>query len=120
MKWNWQQADWPGFTYEPDALVAAENRFLRQSGEFLGTLRHVAEGDRDLLKIELLRDEALKTSEIEGEILDRASVQASLLHQFGLGAPDARADAAEGGIAEMTAELYRSFGNPLSDKALFD
>lgn len=102
MKWNWQQPDWPGFAYAADSLAERERRFLLQAGEFLGAVRHVGEGDRDLLKIELLRDEALKTSEIEGEILDRASVQASLLHQFGLGAPSARVGVGERGIAEMT------------------
>ncbi|MFO1083059.1 MAG: DUF4172 domain-containing protein [Reyranellaceae bacterium] len=36
------------------------------------------------MKIELLRDEAPKTSEIEGEVLDRACVQASLLQRPGV------------------------------------
>jgi Domain of unknown function (DUF4172) len=40
--------------------------------------KHVGAGDRDTLKIELISDEALKTSEIEGEILNRDSVQSSL------------------------------------------
>lgn len=120
MKWNWQRPDGPDFAYDASALAEREGRFLLQSGEFLGAVRHIGEDDRDLLKIELLRDEALKTSEIEGEILDRASVQASLLQQFGLGAPSARIEAAERGIAGMTVELYRSFAAPLSEKALCD
>lgn len=119
MKWNWQQPDWPDFAYDAGSLAGWERRFLLQSGEFLGAVRHVGEGDRDLLKIELLRDEALKTSEIEGEMLDRASVQASLLDQFGSGEPSARVEAAERGIAEMTVELYRNFAAPLSEKKLF-
>lgn len=119
MKWNWQQPDWPRFAYDVGFLAERERRFLLRAGEFLGAVRHIGEGDRDLLKIDLLRDEALKTSEIEGEILDRASVQASLLHQFGLAAPSARAAAAERGIAELTVDLYRSFAAPLSEKALF-
>jgi Fic family protein len=97
MKRNWQQPDWPVFAYDAGSLVEHERRFLLQSGEFLGAVRHVREGDRDLLKIELLRDEALKTSAIEGEILDRESVQSSLLHQFAWGPPSARVPAAERG-----------------------
>jgi Fic family protein len=119
MKWNWQQPDWPDFTYDVDALAKAESRFLLRSGEFLGAVRHIGEADRDLLKIELLRDEALKTSEIEGEILDRASVQSSLLHQFGLGVANTRVKAAERGIAEMMVELYRTFAAPLDEGSLF-
>jgi Fic family protein len=119
MTWNWQQPDWPRFTYRPAALAAAEERFLRQSGEFLGAVRHLSAGDRDLLKVELLRDEALKTSEIEGEILDRASVQSSLLREFGLAAPRMRVPAPERGIAEMMVDLYRTFAAPLTEQVLF-
>ena len=84
MAWNWQRKDWPGFDYDVAVLAPLERRFLLRSGEFIGAARHIDAAGKDALKIELLRDEALKTSEIEGEILDRASVQASLLQQFGL------------------------------------
>jgi Fic family protein len=120
MKWNWQRPDWPAFTYESGSLAVAENRFLRGAGEFLGALRHVSESDRDLFKVELLRDEALKTSAIEGEILDRASVQSSLLREFGLPAPATRVRAAERGIAEMMVDLFRAFAAPLTEKMMFD
>ena len=85
MSWNWQQPDWPHFKYDAAALEPFEHRFLRRSGEFIGAFKHISTGDRDVLKIELISDEALKTSEIEGEILNRASVQASLRRQFGIG-----------------------------------
>ena len=42
--------------------------------------------DQETLRIELIGEEAVKTSEIEGEILDRDSVQSSLRQQLGLGA----------------------------------
>jgi Fic family protein len=119
MKWNWQQPDWLDFAYSPVALADAESLFLRRSGEFLGAVRHISEADRDSLKIELLSDEALKTSEIEGELLNRASVQSSLLHQFGLAAPAVRVKAAERGIAEMMVDLYRTYDAPLVEQAIF-
>lgn len=119
MKWNWQHSDWPAFDYDAVALAPLERRFLLRSGEFIGTVRHIDPSGKDTLKIELLRDEALKTSEIEGEILDRASVQVSLLQQFGLGPGRPRVPAAERGIAEMMVDLYRSFADPLTDAALF-
>jgi Fic family protein len=78
MAWNWQQPDWPQFTYDSAALQPLEHRFLLRSGEFIGAFEHIGPDDRDGLKIELISTEALKTSEIEGEILDRDSVQASL------------------------------------------
>lgn len=119
MKWNWQQTDWPHFRYDSAALAALEARFLLHSGQFMGAYRHIDAPDKDALKIELISDEALKTSEIEGEILDRGSVQSSLLHQFGLGPRAPRIPAAERGIAEMMVDLYRSFADPLTGEVMF-
>jgi Fic family protein len=85
----------------------------------VGAFKHVGQDDRDTLTIELISDEALKTSEIEGEILRRDSVQCSLRQQFGLDADDANINEAEHGIAEMMADLYGGFADPLTHKTLF-
>lgn len=119
MTWNWQGTDWPDFTYDASALEPLGKQFLLNSGEFIGAFRHVSAGDRDLLKIELICEEALKTSEIEGEILNRDSLQSSLRNQFGLDADTRRVLPAERGIAEMMVDLYRSFAAPLAHETLF-
>jgi Fic family protein len=119
MAWNWQQPDWPQFTYVAAALEPLERRFLLRSGEFIGAFKHVSPGDRDVLKIELIGDEALKTSEIEGELLDRDSVQASLRQQFGFGNDQQHVPPAERGIAEMLANLYSGFAEPLTHETMF-
>jgi hypothetical protein len=64
--------------------------------------------------------EALTTSEIEGEILDRASVQSSIQRQLGLAADNRRAPPAERGVSEMMVDLYKTFAAPLSDDTLFE
>jgi hypothetical protein len=40
MTWNWEQPDWPEFTYDRAALEPLERRFLLQSGEFIGELHY--------------------------------------------------------------------------------
>ena len=69
MTWNWEQPDWPAFRYNAAAVEPLEKQFLLRSGEFIGACKHIGSDDRDALKIELISGEALKTSEIEGEIL---------------------------------------------------
>jgi len=120
MPWNWKRPDWPEFTHDASALEPLEQQFLIGSGEFVGAFRHIGPDDRDVLKIELIGDEALKTSEIEGEILDRDSVQSSLRQQFGIGIDHRRVPPAERGIAEMMVSLYRSFAEPLTHATMFD
>ncbi len=119
MTWNWQKPDWPNFTWDPPRLRKAEERFLVGGGMFAGTIKHLNETDREQLTIEAISTEALTTSEIEGEILDRASVQSSIRRQLGLAADHRRVKPAEQGIAEMMVNLYRTFADPLSDEMLF-
>jgi Fic family protein len=119
MPWNWQQPDWPNFSWNTRLLMSAEEHFLIAAGTFRGTVKHLGLEDRQQLTVEAMSTEALTTSEIEGEILDRASVQSSIRRQLGLGADDRRVAPAEQGIAEMMVDLFRSFAEPLSHDVLF-
>src|SRR5579863_2098944 len=119
MTWNWQKADWPNFTWKELRLRRAEEQFLLAAGMFSGSVKHLATADQEQLTIEAICTEAVTTSEIEGEILDRASVQSSIRKQLGLAAENRRIKPAEQGIAEMMVDLYRSSGEPLSEDRLF-
>src|SRR5205809_1144470 len=101
MRWNWQQPDWPNFRWDATRLRKAEERFLVGTGVFAGTVKHLPASDQEQLTIEAISTEALTTSEIEGEILDRASVQSSIRRQLGFAADKRRVPAAEQGISEM-------------------
>jgi Fic family protein len=84
MTWNRERPDWPTFTWNASRLRKAEQHFLLGAGMFAGTIKHLNQTDREQLTIEAISTEALTTSEIEGEILDRASVQSSIRRQLGL------------------------------------
>jgi Fic family protein len=118
MTWNWQKPDWPNFRWDRTRLEAAEKEFLVGGGVFVGTVRHLGKEERDQLTIEAMSTEAVTTSEIEGEILDRASVQSSLRKQLGLATDERRVRPAERGIAEMMVDVYQSFAEPLSEELL--
>src|SRR5690606_38789513 len=113
------QPDWPQFRYDTAVLEPLEQAFLLRAGELFGAFRHINPDDRDTLRIELISDEALKTSEIEGEILNRDSVQSSLRQQMGLDVNGGRIPPGERGIAEMMIDLYRSYADALTHESLF-
>jgi Fic family protein len=119
MSWNWQKSDWPNFTWNRTRFEKAEQQFLLGGGVLVGTVKHLPEEDRQQLTVDAMSTEALTTSEIEGEILDRASVQSSIRKQLGLTVDERRVRPAEQGIAEMLVDLYRSFSEPLSQEMLF-
>ena len=119
MKWNWKLPGWPDFKYDKAAFSALESRFLTMSGVLLGSYKHLEEGEKTALKIELMSEAAQKTSEIEGEYLNRDSLQSSIRHQFGLPTEHGRIPPAEQGVAEMTVNVYETWKKALSDKVLF-
>ncbi len=119
MRWNWQQPDWPNFAYDAKRLRNREDQFLKGAGILVGAMSHLDADDRQNLSIELLAREAVDSSAIEGEILDRASVQSSVARHLGIVADHRRANAAEAGAAELMANLFRSYREPLGDAMLF-
>ena len=119
MIWNWQQSDWPRFRFDEEALVPLEGCFLQQGGVLIGSFKHLAHPDKKQITVDLITAEAVTTSEIEGEILDRDSVRSSIQRQFGFPTDSRPVPAAEQGIAEMMVDLYRHFSDPLTKNQLF-
>lgn len=120
MIWNWQQNDWPNFRWDNNALTQAEASYLRQSGILIGATKHFSEENKKLFVVDLITREAIKTSEIEGEYLNRNSVQSSIRRNFGLEIDNRRVEPAERGIADMMTDLYKHFDKPLSHATLFN
>ncbi|MCA1778190.1 MAG: Fic family protein [Xanthomonadaceae bacterium] len=79
MKWIWQQPDWPGFRYDKLALEHRELEFRLNSERLAGSFDALPMASKEDATIDLMLSEAIKTSAIEGEDLDRESVRSSLL-----------------------------------------
>ena len=118
MKWNWQQPDWPRFSWAPARLAKAEERFLVGAGLVLGAMSHLDRESHERLTIEVMSEEAVTTSKIEGEILSRDSVQSSIRRALGLSSDGKRVAPAEQGIAEMMIDLVRRSSDPLDEATL--
>lgn len=121
-KWNWQQDDWPDFRYDKTAIEALETDYIKASGISFGIMKSLSEEDRAEFSVELICDEALKTSEIEGDILNRDSLRSSIMREFGLTEKirPIGTTPEEEGIAKMMRALYSDFGSPLTHEMLFN
>jgi Fic family protein len=119
MDWNWEKPEWPNFTWDPARMAAREQAFLLHAGVTIGATQHLGDEERERLLVETMSREALTTSRIEGELLNRDSVQSSIQKQLGLKTDRRRIPAAERGIAEMMVDLYRNFAAPVSSAMLF-
>ena len=119
MRWNWQQPDWPRFRWKREALQAMEEQFLIRGGGLLAFTRQLNDDDWQRVRVDAMSAEAVMTSEIEGELLNRASVQSSIQRQLGLKAESRRVAARERGIAELMVALYGTVGEELTQDVLF-
>ena len=119
MTWNWQLKKWPNFTWDKEKMARAETLFMENAGITLGMAKHLNVMDKETFFIDVLSQGALKTSEIEGEILNRESVQSSIQKNLGLSFRTTNALPAEAGIAEMMVDLYKNIPSNLTNNRLF-
>ena len=106
MSWNWQHRRWPRFEYEVEDYKEQELRFFENAGSLYGGLQYMSSTRQEDLKMDLMSHEATKTSEIEGDLLNRDSIHSSIRKQFGLQTDHRRVKPAEQGIAEMTVQVF--------------
>lgn len=119
MSWNWQLKNWPDFVFTSEVLLPYEKAFLQKAGMLYGSIKHINNEDHDELKVMLLSDEAFQTSKIEGEFLDRDSLQSSIRKHFGLQGDKSKVSPAEHGVSEMMVDLYKNYSTPLTHEQLF-
>lgn len=118
--WNWLHQNWPNFTYDKEIIEPLELFFSKNTGHVLGAIKHIEGVSKNDLLVEILSEEAIKTSEIEGEILNRESVQSSIKKNLGFETNKKKIAPAEFGISEMMVDLYHHFHKPLSHNKLFE
>ena len=114
MLWNWQQKHWPHFTYNAGQLEALEREYALLLGTVTGAMKHLIHEDMDQIIVQILSTEGVKTAEIEGELLDRDSVQSSIRRKLGLSTVKRNLQPAEAGMAEMMVTVYRNFAAPVT------
>lgn len=120
MHWNWQLPEWPHFHYNTDAIIQKEQQFLLEAGRSLGFLKSIDEQEHRQFVIEVLSSEGLESSRIEGEFLDRESLQSSIKQHFGLKTTSEKETDKESGMAKLLCNVYESFHLPLTHEMLND
>ncbi len=119
MVWNWELPDWPNFRWDQEKLMPSEKSFLENAGVMIGASQHISTDDRQTVTVELLSVDAMDTSEIEGEYLNRDSIQSSIRKALGLQTERVHSNPAESGVSEMIVHLYRHVGDPITETTLF-
>ncbi len=119
MPWNWELPDWPKFTYNSDSLGELERRFLLGVGSFCAYLKTIDQQEYKRFVVEILSSEGVESAKIEGENLDRESLQSSIQRHFGLGTSSKKEGNKEAGMADLLYHVYEFFDKPLTHEMLY-
>lgn len=119
MKWIWEHKNWPSFTYDKAVFDAFEREFHQNTGVIIGAFQGISTEEQEELRVTILSEEALDTSKIEGDFLDRESVQSSVRKNLGLQTDGRRAKPQEVGVSQMLVDLFKNYDIPLSHETLF-
>ncbi|MBY0281266.1 MAG: Fic family protein [Alphaproteobacteria bacterium] len=121
MRYNWQNPLWPKFQYSVTEIQNVLYLYAQETSLLVGAIGQLPDVSVTDTLIDLMVLEALKTSEIEGEMLIEEDVRSSI--RFNLGLPNSDptvSDRRASGIAELMLDVRSTFNQPLSKEKLFD
>jgi Fic family protein len=120
MNYIWQHKHWPSFNYDSSKLSALAYQYAKQAAQLSGSLAHTDQDDSIAAQLDLMVDEAINTSLIEGESLNPTSVRSSLQNYLNLTpTPINVADVKAEGMAALLVDVRKHFNKPLSKETLF-
>ncbi len=115
-----QLKDWPRFRWDDKALAAPLAAARHKQGKLLGRMEALGFRLRAEAALQSLTEEVLKSSEIEGEVLDRQQVRSSIARRLGMDIGALLpADRHVEGVVEMILDATEKYQAPLTDERLF-
>ena len=116
----WQKPEWPAFSWDPALVTKALSAARLQQGKLLGKTSLLSDTGRQGFWTKSLEEEILRSSAIEGEMLDRESVRSSLYRALGLPMQEKTLLSHHtDGVVEVLLDAVQNFDRPLSDELLF-
>ncbi len=113
-------ADWPRFRWNSERLSALLAEVRYRQGHFVGQMKALGFPLQTEAVLQTLTEDVLKSSEIEGELLDRDQVRSSIARRLGLDIGGlAAADRDVEGVVEMMLDATQHFAKPLTAERLF-
>jgi Fic family protein len=116
----YQRTDWPNFRWDSERLAHKLAAVRYRQGQLFGRIEAFGIRLRDEAVLHTLTEEAVKSSEIEGQLLNRDQVRSSLARRLGvdIGAL-APSDRYVDGVVHMILDAIRNYDTPITRERLF-
>src|SRR5260370_1725047 len=112
--------EWPQLDWSPERLAEPLATIRHQQGRLLGHMEALGFNLRQEATLQVLTEDVLKSSEIEGERLDAEQVRSSIARRLGIDIGALKqADRNVEGVVEMMLDATRHYAKPLTAERLF-
>jgi Fic family protein len=121
MSYIHRKPDWPTFRWSDQQLASALAAVRHRQGRLIGRMESLGFSLRAEAVLATLTEDVLKSSEIEGELLDKEQVRSSIARRLGMDVVGlVPADRNVEGVVEMMLDATQNFAAPLTKARLFD
>lgn len=115
-----QLSNWPRFTWQQEQIAALLAGVRHRQGRLIGRMEGLGFNLQAEASLQTLTLDVLKSSEIEGELLDAEQVKSSIARRLGMDTAGLiPADRDVEGIVEMMLDATQQYQHPLSEDRLF-
>ncbi|WP_067734184.1 Fic family protein [Novosphingobium naphthalenivorans] len=121
MRYLYHLPDWPAFRWREDEIATPLAAVRHRQGRLIGRMEGLGFDLRNEAVLTTLTDDVLKSSEIEGENLDKEQVRSSIARRLGMDISGlVPSDRNVEGVVEMMLDATQHFDQPLTEARLFD
>ena len=111
--------DWPNFSWDKEVVADLLIQLRHQQGLLVGGMESIGFKNQNEAILQVLTQDVVKSSEIEGEMLDQSQVRSSVARHLGmecaaLDGVDRNID----GVVEMVLDATQRFDQPLNKERL--
>ena len=115
-----EHKDWPSFRWESKRLSQRLAVVRYRQGKLVGQMKALGFPLQTEAVLQTLTEDVLKSSEIEGEVLDRNQVRSSIARRLGIDIGGLTpADRNVEGVVEMMLDATQNYQEPLTTERLF-
>lgn len=119
-KYIWQNSEYPNFTYDKDIIMPLLSSVRLKQGMLLGRMQSIGFENSQHAKLNVLTEDVIKSSEIEGLKLNAEQVRSSIARRLGLDVGgDIYVERDVQGIVDMMLDATINFDKPVTEDRLF-
>ena len=118
--YNWQHKNWPEFKFDSASIDKELMRFMLKAGELKGILSALPKDISTETIVQIMVTEAIKTSEIEGEIINRIDVMSSIRKNLGLHISQEPKDKNAIGLSLLLIDVRNTYKQPLTESKILE